>query len=53
MNYWFLVYEMRQSLALVKQLTRIGHVWRIIIGQSTLATSRLVIYNKYIVDENE
>jgi len=32
---------------LVGQPTRIGHMWRIVVGHITL-----LIYNKHLVDEN-
>ena len=42
-----------QSVALVGQPTRIRCVWRIIIGDSTLVTCRLLIYDKHMVHEND
>ena len=44
---------MSHILVSVRQPTRIGHMWRIIIGHSTLATSYLLIYNKHRVHEYE
>ena len=47
-----MVFEMSQSSASIGQPTRIGHVWRIIIGHSILATNNLLIYNKHMVHED-
>lgn len=44
-------FEMSLALASVNQPTRIGHVWRIIIQDSTLATSCLLKFYKYMVYE--
>jgi hypothetical protein len=46
---WDIVFEMSQSLALVGQPTRIGHVWRTTIRHSTLPTNHLLIYNNHLV----
>ena len=48
-----MVFEMSHSLALVREPTRIGHVWRIIQWHSVLITNHLLIYNKHIVHEND
>ena len=48
-----MVFEMNQSLALVEQLARIGHMWGIIIGHSTLPTIHLLMYNKLMIHEND
>jgi hypothetical protein len=47
-----IVLEMSQSLASTRHPTRLGHVWRIIIGCNTFVTSHLLIYNKHMVHEN-
>ena len=47
-----IIFEINQSLAFVRQPTRIGHVWRIIIAHNTLVTTPLLIYNKHMVHEN-
>ena len=46
------VFEISQSLALVGQLARISHVWRIIMGHSTLLTNHLLFYSIHMVHEN-
>ena len=49
-----MVVEMSQSLVLVRQPTRAGHMGRIMVGHSTLVTSRLLIYDKQtMVHEND
>ena len=47
-----MLFEMSQSLVSVEQPTRIGHMWRIIIGHSNLVTSQLLIYDEHTVHEN-
>ena len=46
-----MVFEVSQSLALVKQPIGIGHMWRIIIGHTTLPTIHLLIYKKNDIEE--
>ena len=48
-----MVFEVSQSLALVGQPTRIGQVWRIVIGHSTLLAIHLLIYKLHMVHEND
>lgn len=49
---WFIGFAVGWSLALVSQPTRIGHMWRIIIRDSTLPTIHLLNYNKHMVHQN-
>ena len=48
-----MVFKLSHNLGSVKQVTRIGHMWRIIIGHNALVTNHLLIYNKHMLHEND